>query len=302
MLVLALALAVSGAPGVTAQDAVSAGQKLYASASYEEALAAFSRIQESELGAADLQALGEYRMFCLVALGRTAEAESAAASLVSTDPLLHLDARAVSPRIAAMFEEVRKRMLPGIMQDGLRDARSALDRKDFRAAETQLTTLKLILGEREVSDQSLAGLRGLVEEFVDLVRSSLSARSGEPASELAGPRAVPTAGPDAGTIPEAGTRRTYSAADRGVVPPVPLHGSVIAAPAQLSALSAGATPTLDIVIDERGRVEKAELRETINPQLDGIVLNAVRRWAYRPATKDGVPVKYHQTLTITIKP
>jgi TonB family protein len=299
MLMLAVAFAVSAAPGAAAEQAVSAGQKLYASASYEEALATFSRIPESELSAADREAVREYRMFCLVALGRAAEAESAAASLVAQDPLLHLEAGGAPPRIAAMFEDVRKRMLPGIMQNELLDARSAVDKKDFGAAEARLSIVKRILDEEDASDEAFAGIRERADQIADLVRVSA-----QPASEVPAGRAVPAARSDAGVLREAGTRRTYSAADKDVLPPVPLRRSIPAAPDQLSALSAGASrpPTLDLVIDERGRIEKAELRESINPQLDRIVLNAVRGWAYRPATKDGVPVRYEQTLTIAVKP
>ena len=52
----------------------------------------------------------------LAALGRTAEAQTVAETLLVKDPLLQLDANEASPRIAAMFTEVRKRVLPRVIR------------------------------------------------------------------------------------------------------------------------------------------------------------------------------------------
>ena len=58
---------------------------------------------------------------------------------------------------------------------------------------------------------------------------------------------------------------------------------------------------LEVVIDERGSVESAVIRVSMNPRYDRLVLDAVRSWRYRPATRGGVPVKYRKAMAIAVK-
>ena len=58
------------------------------------------------------------------------------------------------------------------------------------------------------------------------------------------------------------------------------------------------TGVLDIVIDETGRVVDATIRRSVNVGFDNVVLRSARRWKYRPAMKDGVPVRYLKTLAL----
>ena len=67
-------------------------------------------------------------------------------------------------------------------------------------------------------------------------------------------------------------------------------------------ISEGATGALEVVIDELGRVESAKIRESVNPTYDRNALDATRFWRYRPATLDGVPVKFRKLISVTIKP
>ena len=74
----------------------------------------------------------QYRAFCLVALGRTAEAEELAESLVRKDPMMTVDRLGASPRIEAIFATVRKRVLPQVIRDEYRTARSLVSREVAR--------------------------------------------------------------------------------------------------------------------------------------------------------------------------
>ena len=67
-------------------------------------------------------------------------------------------------------------------------------------------------------------------------------------------------------------------------------------------LSEPAVGALEVVIDELGRVESAKIRESVNPTYDKNALDATRFWRYRPATLDGVPVKFRKLISVTIKP
>jgi protein TonB len=55
---------------------------------------------------------------------------------------------------------------------------------------------------------------------------------------------------------------------------------------------------MDIVIDETGRVVDATIRQSMNSTIDTLILRTARTWKYRPATKDGTPVRYLKTLML----
>jgi hypothetical protein len=91
----------------------------------------------------------EYRAFCLYALGRTREAESIAESIIRREPLARLDAADASPRLEALFADVRKRLLPSLIRDRYRAAKSALEQKSLAVAEPQLAEARLMIVEAE---------------------------------------------------------------------------------------------------------------------------------------------------------
>src|SRR5262249_2247596 len=103
---LGFILAAAALALAAAADSLGDAKELYASAAYEEALAALTRVDENSPPETVKEAR-EYRAFCLFALGRTEEAEKVAEALIQTDPLLRLADRDRSPRIEAMFTGVR---------------------------------------------------------------------------------------------------------------------------------------------------------------------------------------------------
>ncbi|HYM24496.1 MAG TPA: hypothetical protein VEU08_14870, partial [Vicinamibacterales bacterium] len=166
-----------GAPAFAgAQDQLSAARDLYASASYEEALNLFSRMHDENTTGPVADKAEQYRAFCLFALGRTAEANAVAERLISANPLLSVESDA-SPRIVAMFADARKRLLPGLIRDQYRTARAAMDKKDYAAAEPQLTKVRKLLDEASsigLTDETLTDLGVLVDGFFDLAKSAVA--------------------------------------------------------------------------------------------------------------------------------
>ena len=77
------------------QESLQQVKALYASAAYEDALSMVGRLQAT----GRKPEFEQYRVYCLVALGRTAEAEKAIASVVVDDPSFLPDAEETSPRI-----------------------------------------------------------------------------------------------------------------------------------------------------------------------------------------------------------
>src|SRR5947207_7326605 len=130
MIALALALLLA----TSDQDAVNTARDLSASAAYEDALAILNRMPEASRPPEEARAISQYRAFCLLALGRNAEAERAIETVISREPTYRPAANDVSPRVRAAFTDVRRRMLPAIIQQKYASSKEAFDRKEYEAA------------------------------------------------------------------------------------------------------------------------------------------------------------------------
>jgi hypothetical protein len=299
--------------GSAAQDSLSAAKDLYASAAYEDALAALMRLREHPAPQEVSQEIDQYRAFCLVALGRTTEAESVAETLIKQNPLLRLDAGETAPRIEAMFTNVRKRLLPGLIRAEYQSARAAIGQKDFAAAESQLKEVRGLLDEAQsagVSDNALDDLRLTVDGFLDLARAASEARVAALPAEVqtpdpVSPRNSSVPEPPPSPPPVTGAPRIYDSTSTDVDPPIAIFQRAPSTswPRELSVSISGIRKpgTLSIVIGETGNVEDAAMIEPVQPVYDRLLLVAARGWKYRPATKAGVPVRYRKTIRIELK-
>jgi TonB family protein len=288
-----------------AQDPLSAARDLYASASYEEALVMLTGLRDRGAAAAMVEQVDQYRAFCLFALGRGAEAQKVAEGLISKNPMLQLDRADASPRISAMFSDVRKTLLPGLVREHYKTARTALDSKDFAGAEPEFVQLKAMLEEADrlkISDPMLADMRLLVDGFLDLTRSSQASVAKAAAQSVPPVAAAPAvAAAEPQTSPA--TRQVYDISASDVDAPVIVVQNVPPIPLSLRSFMAEGRTTLmlDIQIDERGQVERASIRNSRYPTYDELLLQAARNWRYRPALKDGTPVKYLRTIFIALQ-
>jgi protein TonB len=59
-----------------------------------------------------------------------------------------------------------------------------------------------------------------------------------------------------------------------------------------------------VLVNEEGAVTDAKLQQGVGPRsgINEAVLDAVRHAKFRPATKNGVPVKMWRTVVIDVKP
>jgi hypothetical protein len=305
LLIVAIVL-VASAAGLRAQDLLSTAKDQYASAAYEDALATLGRV-ESDSSPDVARQVDEYRTFCLFALGRTREAEALVESIVRKDPLARLLASDASPRLEAMFNDIRKRVLPSLIRDRFRLARSEVEQQNLAGAEPLLLDARLLIAEANrmgVADPSLGDLSVLVDGFLQLIRTT------KEVSATAPPAATPAvvdvaAAPVSLTPPRVAppapqSPKVYSIEDAGVIPPVALEQSMPALTWEMKriARSFKASGVLSVLIDETGHVVEARINQSMNPALDGLILNTARQWKYVPAKKDGVPVRYLKMLTL----
>jgi TonB family protein len=354
---------------VAADDSLATARDLYAAAAYEDALAVLNRLGTPAGAPGDGPAIGEYRAFCLLALGRVSEAEQAIETLIAAEPSYHPSDSDASPRIRSAFSDVRRRMLPAIVQQQYAQAKAAYDKKEFGVAAEGFKQVVGVLNDpdlRSAANQPpLSDLRMLATGFGELSASAAAppplplpsapvtaaeqaqlpgparpaaqtspAVQTTPAAQTARPvvqssavqttPAVQTARPAVQTNPVVQTARPavqssavqtspavpaspqtppggriYTSEDGNVVPPAVVRQSL---PPFTNAPRARSQGTLAIVIDESGAVETASMLGALNAAYDRVVLEAARQWRYKPATLDGVPVRYRRIVQINLVP
>jgi hypothetical protein len=276
---------------------ISTARSLYAAASYEEALAQLASIEATE----DAETVEQYRALCFLALDRASEAERSLERIVLSKPLYVMETAEVSPKLVTMFHDVRKRTLPIVAKELYTQGKADYDNKRFAGAADQFQQLLMIVKDPDAVDgpSSLAELRQLAEGFLTLTNAELAASAAARPAAPVEPAAAPP--PEA---PRETPPVIYTVADADVTPPVEVD-RVLPPWSPSSALAQSRITlrgTLDIVIDDRGTVESASLAEPITPLYDNILLAAAERWTFRPAMRQGKPVKYRQSLEIVLRP
>jgi len=274
------------------ENPLTAARDLYASARYDEALAVLNGLP-SDAVASDRKSIEQYRSLCLLALGRGAEAETAIAAVVSADPLFVPGEADASPRVRQAFSDVRQRLLPQIATTRYAAAKAAYDRKDYSLAETQFRSLLTLLDDPQMNGR-LPDLRTLVSGFVDL---SSAAAAPPPEPKKPEPAAATVAPPPAPVAPK--EPHVWTADEAGVTAPIAVRQDIPRVP---TAIAAQARPRglLEVVVDEQGRVINLTMRLSIHPMYDPQLLAAAREWRYKPATVNGVPVKFRKVIQITV--
>ena len=292
---VAALIVLAASAGTARADELSTARDLYALAEYEDALAALNRARAAGVAPSDAFAVEQYRAFCLLALGRGTEAQSAIEELVVANPLYQPSTADVSPRVRTAFREVRQRLLPVIISQQYAAAKAAFDKKEFAGAAAGFAKVLEVLGDPDVSHVAaqppLSDLRTLATGFQEL-----SAKAAEPPPP---PPAPPAPEPPPPAPVSLSPPRVYVATDARVVAPFTVRQDLPNFVGRVSMSTAGA---LEIVIDERGFVETATIRQTVHPAYDRLVLNATRNWRYQPATLDGAPVKFRKFIQVAIKP
>src|SRR5207245_5346833 len=131
-------------PTAVAQGkSLGAARDLYMAAAYEDALAVLNGLPASDRRE-EKGVVEQYRAFCLLALGRTADADRAIEAAVAATPFTQPSETDVSPRVRSRFRDVRRRVLPRIIERQYTEAKAAFNRSDTTTAERFTQLLKLI--------------------------------------------------------------------------------------------------------------------------------------------------------------
>ena len=283
---------VVGSSSAYGQETLQQVKALYASAAYEDALSMVSRLQATNRRLE----FEQYRVFCLVALGRTAEAEKVIASVIVENPWFLPEAGETSPRIQDMFLRIRRELVPEIAQRMYLDGRAALDRKDKAAASSRFAALVQLIDsaadldadgkpDAENAEPMLSELRLLASGFLDLSRALPDAPPGTAAEALKSPVRAPAA-----TAPPE------------VTSPVAVKQDLPAWVPPDQASRYEFRGAIRVFISDAGRVTGAELSPAIHPLYDRQLLLAAKTWEYQPALKNGTPIASEKVIEVVLKP
>ena len=293
---LACAFCIALGAVVSADDAqLDRAKELYRSAAYDEALGVLDTIRATAPSPEALE-VSEYRVFCLVALDRRDEARTAIAALISANPFYELSEAQASPRVRAVFKEVRKSLLPALVQSAYTNAKAAFDRKDAESAAGFERVLTLLRDPDLSSNTDLGDLAVVAAAFRDLSAARELAASAPP------PPAAPSARDNSSPGGESAAAKppeppVYRDGASNLVPPVAISQTMPPTHLAERRLWTGA---IEVLIDETGKVLSARMAMPVQPTYDRQLLQAALNWKYRPATKDGTPARYIKIINVRL--
>ena len=292
---LACAFLVALSAVVSADDAqLDRAKELYRTAAYDEALGVLDTIRATAPSSETLE-VSEYRVFCLVALDRKDEARTAIAALISANPFYELSETQASPRVRAVFKEVRKSLLPSVVQSAYTQAKAAFDRKDPESAAGFERVLTLLRDPDLSSNTDLSDLAVVAAAFRDLSAArELAAAAPAPAPASS---AANNSNPGESSVAKPLEPPVYRDGAPNLVPPVVVSQALPPTHLAERRLWTGA---IEVLIDETGKVLSARMAMPVQPTYDRQLLQAALSWKYRPATKDGTPARYIKIINVRL--
>jgi hypothetical protein len=196
--------------------------------------------------------------------------------------------------VRTAFSDVRRRLLPTIIPQQYAKAKAAFDKKDYATAAAGFTDVINALADPDVAQAAgqppLSDVKTLAVGFQEL-----SAKAAAPPPPPVAPPPPPAKVEPVAPAPP----RIYNSVDADVMMAEVIRQDV---PNFTGRVTAAAVGAIEVIINERGLVEQATMRQTITPAYDRQLVDATRGWRYRPASVNGVPVKYRKLIQISIKP
>jgi TonB family protein len=285
-LALVLQIAPATVPAAAGQDALEEAKSQYSAAAYEEALSTLTRAADAP--PVNRVELEQYRAFCLIALGRTADAERAIAALVAVDPLYVPSQNVASPKTLTIVAEMRKKELPSVARRLLEDGRAAYKEKEFARAQRNFDLLRKVLDDGAMKGRpETDDLRVLADGFAAL---SVAATAPAPA-----PASAPEPRSSNSTAPMVQADTMIEA--------VPVQQDIpVWIPPNALAGTRDYIGAIKVKIGADGRVKSATIERPTYPSYDARLLHASRQWLYKPATRNGQAIESEKVIPIKLTP
>ena len=252
LFLLAAMVAAAQAP----DDPLTDVKRLYASASYEDALAALGRVG----GQADANQIDEYRALCYLGLNRPQDAEQVVERLVMRNGSSSYDFNDASPKFVTLYRAVKKRTLPLAATALYVSAKTSFENAQFAPAAAQFKELLVLLSDPEAA-ATLGDLKLLAEGFSRLSDQRLADVT--PPAHQPPPAAVAVE-----ASPRTPPRGVYGSDDLDVIPPAIIDQRMPAwiptGPFLATRVMHG---TLEVVVAEDGTVESRMMSEPVFPSV-----------------------------------
>jgi TonB family protein len=280
-----LLLIMSASVARAADEPLADAKALFAAASFDGALAALDKLDGPN--AAQPEAL-EYKVLCLLALGRSADAQRVTESLVTSVPTFAPAETDLSPRFVELLTETRRRIVPVVARRLLTDARDQFRAKKNAEAQRMFEELLTLASDAIWRDAAEADdLRTLASGFLDLIHGA----------------AATAASPDA---------PASAVAVAAVVSPAQLLGEIVAPVAVSQAMPRWIAPdtvsalrtfhgAVKVRIGTDGHVVDASMATATHPVYDQLLLEAARRWVYKPAVRNGQPIEVDKVVEFYLR-
>jgi len=307
---LALLICLAAPFDVAGQETFARAKELYVLAAYDEALVVLNRLNESAPSSESSEIAG-YQVFCLLALGRTDEAHKAIGELVRKDPLYRPSATTTSPRMRAAFDAVRQTLLPEVVQQRYDAGKAAYDHSEPQAALAEFDQVLTLLADPGLADAAnMADLRRLASGFRDLSKAALDSANRMKAASAPSPTANPVVPepPATSAVPPAPVAapvaaRIYGPEDSDVVPPTAVSRRTPPwQPRNPIERFQRYRGVLEVIVDNAGDVVSAAVVKSVHPTYDRDLVERARTWKFRPATRNGAPVRYRMAIEIRLDP
>lgn len=283
------AVSVVAPPPVGANDVLAEVRQLYAEAFYERALTVLDHVSTQEtLTPADEQSIRRYKALCLIALDRTEDAVRVVDEIVRENPAARPDS-VDPPRLRKLISDARGRVLPDLVRERYARGRAHFERKAFAEASADFESVVALLDDTSVGLRATPGLADLgllARGFLDLLRTAdrrLAAVPPLPATQAtpipAGPQNLPI----------------------DVMAPVAIHQKLPQWPNALrNWLTEPREGAVEVLVGVDGLVQSATMVTPIHLMYDRLLLTAAKRWKYRPALRNGVPIPYTKLVRVVI--
>jgi tetratricopeptide (TPR) repeat protein len=289
-----VAVVVLAASSNAAEGSLDDAKKLYAAASFENALAVLAQIDADASKAPDVL---EYKALCLLALGRFEEAQSVVDTLVSTAPTFVPADDDVPPRFIAVLNDIRRRLLPEITKRLFNDARDQFHKKNQSMAKEQFEQVLRLTDDGVWRDSNDAeDLRTLASAFLELVNSAQ--RPDDPIPSRAAD-SVPASATSSETV---GAAPVVARSHTELQPPIAIEQSMPKwRPTDAVTALRHFTGAVRIRIGKDGHVVGAAIEVATDPDYDKQLLEAARSWRYVPGRRNGEPIEMDKLVTFHLK-
>jgi TonB family protein len=287
---IAIAFRMFAVPVSVTAASLDDAKTLYAAASFESALAVLGQLDAEAGTRADAF---EYTALCLIALGRSAEAQTIVDALVAGTPTFLPTGEEVSPRFMALLNDARRRLLPEIAKQLFNDAREQFRAKNNQAAREGFEQVLRLVDDASWGDSSDGeDLRTLASGFIELVASS------DAAIVLPARVAEPTPAVESVVAPPAAPARQRIELQS----PVPIEQVMPKwRPTDTVTAQRHFTGAVRVRIGTNGRVVHAAIEVPTDPAYDRTLLDAAKSWRYMPARRNGEPIEMDKLVIFSLR-